>query len=264
MGSLAQIAARRAAPAATKVAGAATPAPVAKPSTTTAPKRETPPAAPAAKTAPPAKKTEPPASSMPLVFVDEEAAKASAVPKYGTPEFQAAEGKRIAGYAQAREDEFYRKKLEDVARLRREKVIGPTNAPAAMYDIHPMFQEPEGVTRSDKLVFTAGPKPGMPEFEVYPRPGNVYSPDDETMAKIEAFRDTAKLQGVEYRRAMREAAEQDAKIEAALKDPTFDRRKLPELARAKKELTQRLAERRASLREMGFMTDEEMNAKFLK
>jgi hypothetical protein len=166
--------------------------------------------------------------------------------------------------AKEADTDFYLKKLEDVERLRRQKVIGPTNAPAAMYDVHPMFQEPEGVTRSDKSAVTVAPKSGMPGVKVYPRPGNVYSPDDETMAKIEAFRDTAKLQGVEYRRAVGEVAAQGAKIEAALRDPTFDRRKLPELARAQRELVQRLADRRASLREMGFLDDKEVEARFLE
>lgn len=57
MGNFAQFAAQKAAPAAAKVAGAATPAPVAKPSTAAVPQRTAPaaPAAPAVKTAPPAK-----------------------------------------------------------------------------------------------------------------------------------------------------------------------------------------------------------------
>jgi hypothetical protein len=61
MRTFAELAAQKAAPAAAKVAGAATPAPAGKPSTATLPKRETPPAAPATKTAPPAVKTAPPA-----------------------------------------------------------------------------------------------------------------------------------------------------------------------------------------------------------
>lgn len=241
MGNFAQFAAQKAAPAADKVAGTTTPEPK------TAPARAIVTGTQGAAPAKPA-----PAAS-------------AALRKEESDEYYAAEAdKAAAKYADAEEQDvaFYRKKLDDVARLRREGVIGPTDAPDVAFDVAPMFRGASGRTVSDKVPYTFAPQPGRPEVSLYPKVGSVYTPDDDTLAKVSAFRDKARQLGKDYISAMKDVAAGEERLKATTLDKDFDRRTLPELARQQRALTQKLAERRASMREMGFLDDTEAYDKF--
>jgi hypothetical protein len=177
------------------------------------------------------------------------------VSEAGAGAYRADEAKRL----RQEENAYYAKKLDEVARLRKANVIGAVN-------VGPSWAAPESapLIGSASMPRPATGKPGMPGVEVFPRPENVYTPNEDTLASVGRFAAEAKRLGQEYRAADRDVARGAEAIEQARNDWQFDRRKLPQMALAQRERVRRLAERRASLREMGFTNDTEMDEKFLK
>ena len=158
--------------------------------------------------------------------------------------------------------DFYLKKMEDVAKLRKEGVLGVQTEYPRRSGLEQDINERE-VARSARIPLKVAPKPGMPAFEVYPNPSKVLGPGSE-MQRVADFRELAKEYGMSYRDAARGVERGYANIATSMRDENFDRRKLPQLAQNQRELVRRLAESRANLREMGFLDDKEVNERFLK
>jgi hypothetical protein len=158
--------------------------------------------------------------------------------------------------------DFYLKKMEDVAKLRKEGVLGMQTEYPRRSGLEQDINERE-MARSARIPLKVAPKPGMPAFEVYPNPSKVLGPGSE-MQRVADFRELAKEYGMSYRDAARDVERGYANIATSMRDENFDRRKLPQLAQNQRELVRRLAESRANLREMGFLDDKEVNERFLK
>jgi hypothetical protein len=182
-----------------------------------------------------------------------------------------------------RSDEFYRTKLEDVARLRAERELGSSG---------PKYEGPYTYARGVSPLEVT-PIPGKPARSIYPREGLPIEPTPATwrapgtglVARFlnptspissvlvpeggpggaldsgAAFRKKSEELGARYLEAKRARAAGDEEIEQALKNPATSRSTdLPRLAAAQRQRTQQYVTAREALRQMGFVGKEGMTA----
>jgi len=205
--------------------------------------------------------------------------------------------------AKEADTDFYLKKLGDVARLRREGAIGRPSmmsaatsavtklagAPGAMTTARVLtggaealrnanvalrggapglvqaaqYLQPERIPASAKMPMEVPLVPGEPPTRVMPDARLVVSPD-KSMSRIGDFRRLVTEVGAEYRQdadAVRRGTQQ---LMSAMRDEDFDRNQLPRLRAEQLERVRQLATSRASLRELGFNDDKEVEARFNK
>jgi hypothetical protein len=205
--------------------------------------------------------------------------------------------------AKEADTDFYLKKLEDVARLRKEGAIGRPSmlsaatsavtklagAPGAMTTARVLaggaealrnanvtlrggapglvqaaqYLQPERIPASAKMPMEVPLVPGEPPTKVMPDARLVVSPD-KSMNRVADFRRLVTEVGAEYRQdadAVRRGTQQ---LMSAMRDEDFDRNQLPRLRAEQLERVRQLATSRASLRELGFNDDKEVEARFNK
>ena len=290
--------------------------------TTTAAKAAAPPPAPA-KPATPAARTSPPRTAAPAPKKPASPYSAESEAIFGTaPGTLSIEERFSPGQAESlyaakllspadtaalgakeADTDFYLKKLEDVARLRKEGAIGrPSMMSAATSAVTKLAGAPGAVTAA--RLFASGPEalrsantvlrggapglvqaaqyiqperipasakvpmevplvPGEPPTRVMPDARLVVSPD-KSMSRVADFRRLVTEVGAEYRQdadAVRRGTEQ---MMRAMRDEDFDRNQLPRLRAEQLERVRQLATSRASLRELGFNDDKEVEARFNK
>ena len=180
-------------------------------------------------------------------------------------------------------NEYYRTKLEDVARLRAAQQIGPGGSVRGVQlnpedlarggtanvtfvrGVEPFLSDPKSLGESLKTLPQALPDmPGRENFVEVPMGG-----PGGTLDSVAAFRQRAEQLGLRYREAKRARAQGDEEIEQAQKNPATRRSiDLPRLAAAQRQRTQEFVTAREALRQMGFVgndtmtAEQEMNQKF--
>lgn len=164
--------------------------------------------------------------------------------------------------------DFYLKKLEDVQALRKQGVLGqetrrPFVGTGSAGEMRTYGTPGRTVIRSVETPMMVSLRAGEAAQPVMPDPRYVYTPGSE-MDSIARFRELALELGKSYRddaEAVRRGSEDLAR---AGRDPYLNRSLLRGMEQDQLQKIRRLAASRASLREMGFMDDQEVQEKFLK
>jgi hypothetical protein len=162
--------------------------------------------------------------------------------------------------------DFYLKKLQAVEALRKQGVLGtevrrpPTGGAG---EVRTYGTPGRTVIRSTEIPMMVSLRSGEPATSVMPDPRYVYTPGSE-MDTIARFREMALELGKSYRDDAEAVRQGSDGLARAGRDPLLNRSLLRGMEQDQLQRIRRLAASRASLREMGFMDDQEVQEKFLK